>query len=248
MSDVTTADRTLVRQRPHGLPVMHQTWDKLLFLHWPVEKEQLRRLVPAGLEIDAWEGTAWIGVTPFTIRGIRPPLLPPLPMISNSHELNVRTYVQKDGVPGVWFLSLDASNALAVLGARIGFSLPYFRAEMELTMHGNRIDFRSARTHSSAAPAEFQATWQVGSPQPDAVPGTRDFFLIERYCLYASTGDRLYRAQIHHRPWPLCTASVDRLASNVIQSHGLPEPRGAPLVHAQSEPLQVWTWRPKRID
>ena len=240
-------NRTAIRQRPKGWPIMHQTWDKLLFLHWPVEADQLRQLIPAELEIDTWDGTAWLGVTPFTIRGVRPPLLPALPALSTSHELNVRTYVHKDGVPGVWFLSLDASNALAVWGARVSFFLPYFRAKMELQATGSQLDFHGVRTHDGAAPAEFQASWRLGPRLPEAMPDTRDFFLIERYCLYTSSGDHLYRARIHHQPWPLCHADVERLNSSVIESHGLPSPQQPPLVHAQAEPLQVWVWPPKRI-
>lgn len=235
-----------MRQRPSGCPVMHQVWDKLLFLHWPVEVEQLRPLVPEGLEIETWEGTAWIGVTPFTIRGIRPPFFPPLPVLSRSHELNVRTYVTRDGVPGVWFLSLDASNALAVWGARLGFSLPYFRAQMELNA-GRSIDFHSRRTHADAPPASFRARWHVGARLPEAAPNTREFFLIERYALYSESGGRLYRARIHHRPWPLASARVEQLTSTMLSSHGLPEPRDEPLLHAQAEPFDVEVWSPKRV-
>lgn len=186
-------------------------------------------------------------MTPFTIRGIRPPLLPRLPILSNSHELNVRTYVHRDGVPGVWFLSLDASNSLAVWGARIGFFLPYFRAEMKLEAQGDKIGFSSRRTHTGAAAAEFQATWRLGPRLPEAAPETRDFYLIERYCLYTSSGDRLYRSRIHHRPWPLRSAEIEQLSSSLFQSHGLAEPQQAPLVHAQAEPLEVRIWPPERI-
>lgn len=247
MSAVSMTARTSLRQRPVGWPTMHQTWDKLLFFHWPVDAGQLRRLIPAGLELDTWEGAAWIGVTPLTIRGIRPPLLPPLPVVSASHELNVRTYVHKDGVPGVWFFSLDASNPLAVWGARLGYFLPYFHANMKLEASGHRIEFRSLRNDRQGTPAGFQAVWHIGSRLPDAAPGTREFFLIERYCLYATRGGSLYRARIHHQPWPLARANVERLSSSVIESHGLPEPEQAPLVHALAQPLRVSIWPPKRV-
>lgn len=247
MSDLTMIERTSMRQPPRGWPVMYQTWDKLLFLHWPVDVERLRPLVPAGLEIDTWEGTAWVGVTPFTIRGIRPPLMPPLPGISTSHELNVRTYVQRDGQPGVWFLSLDASNSLAVWGARISYALPYFRAKMKMEIEKERINFHSQRTHADAARAEFHARWQLGPRIPEAVPNTRDFFLIERYALYSSSNGRLYRARIHHRPWPLRGAHVEQLDSTMLESHGLTQPQQAPLVHAQAEPLRVRVWPPRRV-
>jgi len=116
-----------IRTRPSGWPVMYQTWDKLLFLHWPIAAELLRPLIAPRLCLDTFEGRAWVGVTPFTMWGIRPTLLPSLPVLSQSHELNVRTYVHMEDVPGVWFFSLDASNALAVLGARLFLDSRTFR-------------------------------------------------------------------------------------------------------------------------
>ena len=239
-------DRQSVRERPPGSPIMVQTWGKLLFLHWRVPAGVLRPLVPAGLEIDLFDGSAWIGMTPFTMWGIRPPRLPALPWVSRSHELNVRTYVHLDGVPGVWFLSLDASNPLAVIGARLGFHLPYFQARMRLRQAGDAVDFRSRRLHPGAPPAALEAAWVRGERLGQAAPGTLDFFLVERYCLYAARGDRLYRARIHHAPWTLHRAALTRLSSTMLQSHGLPAPADEPLPHAQGEPLTVGVWPLRR--
>src|SRR5215211_3176375 len=149
---------------------MMQTWGKLLFLHWRVPAGLLRPLVPAGLEIDLFDGSAWIGMTPFTMWGIRPARLPALPLVSRSHELNVRTYVHRDGVPGVWFLSLDASNPLAVVGARLAFHLPYFQARMRLRQAGPAIGFQSRRLHPGAPPAAVEAAWVRGEPVGQAAP------------------------------------------------------------------------------
>jgi uncharacterized protein YqjF (DUF2071 family) len=240
-------DRLAIRRRPSGLPIMHQTWDKLLFLHWPIPAEQLRPLIPARLQIDTWEGTAWIAITPLVVRGLRPPLLPALLLASRTLEINVRTYVHLNGVPGVWFFSLDAANPLAVWGARIGFSLPYFRASMRKKEQAGSLEYFSRRTHVGAPPAVLSVAWTRGEPMPERQPETRDFFLIERYCLYAASGDRLYRARIHHRPWPLCAAQLLRLESTMIESHGLPTPGNSPLLHAQAEPLHVEVWPPKRV-
>jgi uncharacterized protein len=123
-------DRLSIRTCPPGWPVMYQTWDQLLFLHWRVAAERLRPLIAPQLRLDMFEGRAWVSMTPFTMRGIRPIFLPSLPLVSQSHEINVRTYVLFDDVPGVWFFSLDASNTLAVFGARAALGLPYFRARM----------------------------------------------------------------------------------------------------------------------
>ena len=240
-------NRLSMRTRPPGQPIMHQTWGKLLFLHWPVPARALRPLIPGRLEIDTCEGTAWISVTPFTMWDIRLAMMPALPYLSTSHEVNVRTYVHLGGVPGVWFLSLDAGNALAVLGARLGFHLPYFQARMALEEEGRRIHFRSDRIHWGTSKAAFEAIWSRGESCPEAEPGTLDFFLIERYCLYAARGDRLYRGRIHHRPWPLCEVDLENLSSSMIASHGLPTPTEEPLLHGQRAPLHVSIWPPRRV-
>jgi uncharacterized protein len=240
-------DRLSIRTRPPGWPVMYQTWDKLLFLHWPVAADLLRPLIAPRLSLDTFEGQAWVSVTPFTMWGIRPVLLPPLPVVSQSHELNVRTYVHLDGVPEVWFFSLDASNALAVLGARVAYGLPYFRARMRLQEHPSDIQFTSIRTHTGAPAARFEATWARGDPLPPAVPESLDFFLVERYCLYSVRRGHLSRARIFHRPWPL--RRVERLSftSTMLESQGLPTPAEAPVLHAQGEPLRVGIWPPERL-
>jgi uncharacterized protein len=234
-------DRLSVRERPDGRSIMHQTWGKLLFLHWPVPVEAIRARLPPGLEMDTWEGTAWVGVTPFTMWGVRPPYLPAVPVLSETHELNVRTYVHHDGVPGVWFFSLDASNAVAVQGARLAFHLPYHRAEMRLDEEGDAIRFSSRRT-GEGAHAVLEAAWTRGAPRPEAEPGTRDFFLIERYCLYTEHDGSLRRSRIHHRPWSLRDARVDSLATTMLEANRLPTPDVPPLVHAQGRPLEVEVW------
>ena len=240
-------DRLSIRTRPPGWPVMYQTWDKLLFLHWPVAAERLRPLIAPRLSLDTFEGQAWVSVSPFTMWGIRPVLLPPLPVVSQSHELNVRTYVHCDGVPGVWFFSLDASNTLAVLGARAALGLPYFRARMRLQEEHAGIQFTSIRTHPGAPAARFEGTWARGEPLPLPLPDSLDFFLVERYCLYTVHWRRLYRVRIFHRPWPL--RCVERLSftSTMLESQGLPTSAEDPLLHAQGEPLRVGIWPPKRV-
>jgi uncharacterized protein YqjF (DUF2071 family) len=149
---VDVVDRFSIRERPPGLPIMHQHWGSLLFMHWPVPADLLRPLIPEPLVVDTHDGLAWVGITPFTMWGVRPAFAPPLPFLSESHELNVRTYVHLDGVPGVWFFSLDAGNAAAVLGARVAFHLPYFRARMSLERRDRTLYFSSRRASRRAAP------------------------------------------------------------------------------------------------
>jgi uncharacterized protein YqjF (DUF2071 family) len=244
---IDAVDRLSVRVRPPGWPIMYQSWGMLLFVHWPIPAESLRPLIPEPLVIDTFDGNAWVGITPFTMWGVRPVFSPPLPVLSRSHELNVRTYVHLDGVPGVWFFSLDANNPLAALGARLAFHLPYFTARMSLERRDRTVHFASRRTRLHAAPAEFEASWTVGNGLPRAEPGSLDFFLIERYCLYSARGDSLYRARIFHEPWPLHRARLLSCRSTMLESQGLPSPEGDPLLHQQGEPLKVRVWPRVRV-
>lgn len=231
-------DRLSIRERPDGLPLMHQKWGKLLFMHWRIEEKLLRPLIPAALAIDTYDGSAWIAVTPFTMWDIRASFLPPIPGTSAFHELNVRTYVHLDGVPGVWFFSLDATNTLAVWAARLSYHLPYFSAEMSLQQSGSEIAYSSKRIDS---PAELQTTWTIHEPLPESEPESLQFFLTERYCLYSARKDQLYRARIFHAPWSLRSATLLSLKSTIIESAGLPIPKDEPLLH-YSEAIAVDIW------
>jgi hypothetical protein len=226
---------------------MYQYWVKLLFLHWPLSAEALCPLIPDPLAIDTFDGAAWIGITPFTMWGVRPAFLPPIPFLGEFHELNVRTYVHLDGVPGIWFFSLDASNLVAALGARLTFHLPYFHARMSLERRSRSLRFASRRTRPHASPAEFEAAWTVGDRLSPSEPGTLRFFLTERYVLYSARKDALYRARIFHRPWPLHEARLLSCRSTMLESQGLPSTLDAPLVHQQGEPLKVRVWPGGRV-
>ncbi|MCA1591103.1 MAG: DUF2071 domain-containing protein [Acidobacteria bacterium] len=234
-------DRLSIRRRPRGLPIIRQWWGKLLFMHWPVPQELLRPLLPPALSIDTFDGRAWVGVVPFTMWGVRQSFLPPVPGVSAFHELNVRTYVHFDGVPGVWFFSLDAANPLAVWGARKFFLLPYYNARMSLRQQGRTITYSSQRTHRDATPAEFDATWTAGEPLESSRPDTLDFFLTERYCLYAARREELFRARIFHEPWPLRRAELTSHHSTMVEALGLPTPAGDPLLH-YADTLKVDIW------
>jgi len=250
---VTDLDRLAACERPVGRPLMHQSWGKLLFMHWRIDAECLRVLLPKQLEIDTFDGSAWIAIAPFTMWGIRtlPGLLPPIPGVSTMHELNVRTYVHFDRVPGVCFFSLDCNSAAAVLGARTFYFLPYYNADIKLKQEGLTIDYSLVRTderpQASGAgrlchvAAEFRAVWTIGERIPVSQPGSLEFFLTERYCLYSQRGGAVYRARIHHAPWPLQKASLSLLNSTMIESLGLATPRDSPLLH-YAEELKVDIW------
>lgn len=242
----TDPDRLAIRERPDGFPIMHQSWGKLLFMHWRIDDKLLRQLIPKQLKIDTFDGSAWIGVVPFTMWGIRASFLPPVPGTSAFHELNVRTYASLNGVAGVWFFSLDAANRLAVWAARKFYNLPYFNAEMELDQIDNAIRYSSRRVDRRGAPAHLQAAWAIGDPLPQSSRGSLEFFLTERYCLYSERKGEVYRARIQHKPWPLRKAQLNSFDSSMIESHGLPTPEGQPLLH-YCEELNVNIWPLRKI-
>ena len=237
-------DRLSIRERPKGFPLMHQNWGKLLFMHWRIDEDLLRPLIPERLQIDTFEGEAWIGVIPFTMWDVRPSFTPPVPWLSEFDEINVRTYVHYEGVPGVWFFSLDANSSVAVLGARTVFNLPYFNARISLEQEDNRIIYSSERTDEP--PADFKATWEIKEKLGQSDPDSLDFFLTERYCLYSAKRDRINRLRIHHRPWVLFEAEVESYNSTMIESHGLPTPAGQPFLH-YAEEIEVDFWSSEEV-
>ena len=245
-NDPDGLDRLAPRERPDGQPLMHQSWGKLLFMHWRIAAVELRPLIPEELEIDTFDGSAWIAVVPFTMWDTRalPPYVPAVPGFSAMHELNVRTYVYRDGVPGVWFFSLDCNSRAAVFGARTFFHLPYYHADIELEQEGNTIDYRLLRREPPAA--EFQCRWTIGDALLLSVPGSLELFLTERYWLYSQHAGRLYRGRIHHQPWPLRKATISSFSSSMIESQGLSTPAQAPLLH-YAEELTVDIWALQKV-
>jgi uncharacterized protein YqjF (DUF2071 family) len=237
-------DRVAATARPDSTPLMHQSWGKLLFIHWRVPVDLLRPHIPEEIGIDTFDGTAWIAITPFTLWNVRPVYMPPLPLISHFHETNVRTYVYRDGVPGVWFFSLDANSTFNVLAARTFYHLPYKRASIDLKQDNNTIDYRLRRP--AHRPAKLDARWAVGAPMPQSVPGSLEYFLTERYFLFTTSGDRLYRCRIYHNPWPLQQAELHHLETNLFTADGLAEPDVAPIVFGGG-PVYVDVWPLEQI-
>jgi uncharacterized protein len=224
---------------------MGQTWEQLLFMHWRLPAEILRPAVPAELPIDTFDGAAWIAVTPFDVLGVRLRWTPPLPRLSHFPELNVRTYTTIDGRPGIWFLSLDAGSAPAVHAARRLYRLPYFRARMEITRSGKRVGYRSSSASVDRPRAALHADYSPAGQTFTARPGTLEHFLCERYCLYALDGEhRLYRAEIHHPPWPLQRAEATIHENTMTAPFGIELPAERPLLHyASRQDVAIWPLR-----
>lgn len=229
--------------RPWPLPedawVMAQTWDDLLFAHYRVPAEALARHVPQGLEVDQYDGTGWVGVTPFVLTGFRLRGTVPLPRVSTFPELNVRTYVTAEDKPGIWFFSLDTSSRLAVEGARRAYKLPYFHARMSVDRRGGTIEYASERAAGEGR--RFEARYRPVGETFNAEPGSLEYFLTERYCLYALDRGALHRADIHHPPWPLQVAEAE-IAVNTMAPPGLELPPDRPLCHfARRQDVLIWS-------
>jgi uncharacterized protein len=227
--------------------VMAQTWLDLLFAHWAVPAEVLRPHLPAALPIDTYEGSAWLGITPFEVSGLRPRGMTPVPRLSRFPELNVRTYTILDGKPGIWFFSLDAARASAVAGARLTYRLPYFHADMEIERAAGSVRYRSERSPRAGHPAALRASYAPSGPAAPPTAGTLEHWLTERYCLY-TVGRRgqIMRAEIHHPPWPLQPA-VATWQQNTMSPPGVRLPAHEPLLHfARRQDVLIWPPRARK--
>lgn len=242
----------LAGHRPYPLPpgpwALSMRWHDLLFMHWPVPEDWLRPLMPSALSLDTFDGSAWLGVVPFRMSGVRPRFVPEVPWLSAFPELNVRTYVTAEGRPGVWFFSLDAHNPVAVRLARLTFGLPYFDARMSCEAAADEVRYSSVRTHRGAPKAAFAARYRpVGEPF-DSGPGTLEHFLTERYCLYAP--DRrggVRRGEVHHRLWPLQPAEAEVETLEMTGQIGVRLPDTEPVLHFARH-LDVLAWLPRRLE
>jgi uncharacterized protein YqjF (DUF2071 family) len=207
-------------------------WHDLLFCHWPIPPAVLRPFIPPALEIDTFDGQAWIGVVPFHMTGVRPRFVPALPGLSAFAEINVRTYVTTGGKPGVWFLSLDAAHRLAVWGARLTFHLPYYYARISVRENQGRFSYESCRCHRGGGEAQFAAVYGPTGEPYQSSRGSIDHWLTERYCLYAEDRQgRVFRGEIHHNHWPLQPAAAEIQSNTMIAPLGIELPNTAPLLH-----------------
>ena len=231
--------------RPWPVPsrpwTWRQSWQDLLFAHWAVPSASVRALVPAELELQSFDGSCWMGVVPFRMAGVMRRPLPDLPWVSAFPELNVRTYVERDGKPGVWFFSLDATNPLAVWAGRRYFHLPYHRARIAIAQSDSEVSYESTRPG-----ADFRAVYRPSSEVFRAAPGSLEHWLTERYCLYARAPDgSIWRNDVHHHPWPLQHATAEIHRNTMLAIHGIEAPPQEPLLHFATR-LDVVVWDGER--
>ncbi len=217
----TTEQRLEERVRPAGQPAMYQRWAELLFIHWAVEPADIQRTLPEGLTVDVFQGRAWIGLVPFFMQQVRPRFCPAVPGLSDFLEVNVRTYVHDAlGRPGVWFYSLDCNQWLAVKLARRFFHLPYEHARQQAVKSADGwLDYRSERI---GAGPESHFRYRAAGAHTAAEPGTLEFFLVERYRLYAhdARADRLWTGRVAHAPYEIAAAEVTACDGRLLQAAG----------------------------
>jgi uncharacterized protein YqjF (DUF2071 family) len=226
---------------PSGPWLMFQSWQDLMFVHWPVPAAVLRPLVPPPLTLEEFDGTAWVAVTPFVLRGLRVRRLPPFP---DFPEMNFRTYVRFGDVPGIHFFSLDAANRLAVAGARTFYRLPYKSAVMRVSREGPAIQYQSRRPNGSA---RLAARYHPVGPTFQPGPGTLEHFLTERYALYVVLrSGSVLRGDIQHPPWDLRAAEADILVNTVPEAEGVGIPDGEPLLHFSAR-QDTLIWPPRVV-
>ena len=233
----------IIDHRPFPLSegpwIMQQTWEDLLFAHWKLPREILEKRIPPTLEPDTYNGESYIAVTPFKMRDVRFRLLPPIPSATNFLEVNVRTYVKKNGKPGIYFFSLDASSTLSAIGARLGINLPYHIAEMSVTEADGTFNYSSYRKDE---PAELEVSYKPVSEVFESASGSIEEFLTERYCLFQNIGEkRLIEIDIHHLKWPLQNAVAVFAKNTLARPAGIKLPDEMPLLHfSKSVKAAIW--------
>jgi uncharacterized protein YqjF (DUF2071 family) len=221
-------DRVAPTHRPPSRNDGTQRWESLLFCHWEVSPELLRPLIPAQLEIDTFQGTAYIGVVPFKMRKIRPRWLPSA-LAVNFLETNVRTYVLYNNQPGVYFFSLDANSVSAVLAARVGWSLPYYYATMSADQHDGLQQYRSRRWGGQAS---HDVSFRVSDELGPSVEGSREHFLLERYLMFTERRNQIEVGQVYHQPYHVYLATVEKISDSLVTAAKLPNiDRRPDLVH-----------------
>ena len=205
---------------------MYQTWERLLFLHWAVDPADVQHTLPPGLTVDTFDGKAWLGVVPFFMKSVRPRFCPPVPWLSFFLEANLRTYVHDaHGNAGVWFYSLDCNQRLAVWTARTFFHLPYENATMAARVEGDRVDYRfTRRGHEAGSRFVYEPTGTAAAAPPESL----EFYLAERYLLFAETPRGVVTGRVHHTPYPLQSVDVLQWDDRLITMAGFDSPARSP--------------------
>ncbi len=224
-------------------PFLAMDWRDALFLHWTVAPDSLRAAIPVDLELDTYDGTAWVSIVAFRIAAARPYRFPAALGLPAFGEINLRTYVRGAAKDGVWFFSLDAASALAVAGGRRIVHLPYFNARIDATWTATGCRYRSERRDGRSGAAPFAVSARFGGDVRVGAPGSLDAWLVERYCFYTvDPHGRTVRGDVHHPPWLLRDATAEVAKNGLLSAAGITPQTDEPLVHA-SPGVATRAWR-----
>ena len=223
---------------------MDQCWEDLLLLHWPVDESLIKKSLPPDLEVDLCEGQSWVSVVGFKLTGLR---ISPFRWLSwpGFWEINLRTYVRdKFGNKGIWFYSLDSSDELAVVGARMLYGLPYNYARTQGTSHKSKISFSSSRNfHHQSADAEFEGTFSTVKKKPRHVHSKLDCFLLDRYRFWSRRkfSHTSGSAQVKHIPYDADYTLHAEYKGELFSSQGFDEPNSKPVLghYCKGFPVQA---------
>lgn len=235
------------RPLPSGRWALTQRWNDLLFAHWPVPAAAISALLPEWLEVDTFQGSAWLGVVPFWLDRIKIRGVPQVPGVRSFPDLNLRTYVRDryTGTPGIYCFSLDASNLVAIAVARLFYHLPYYWAEMRLEQQSDREFGFYSRRLLAGRQIVFKARYRGLGPTrktAECRSGTFEYFMTERNCLFSSNrAGQPVRANLHYVPWPLEEAEADIEHNDLPSTIGIKLPDIEPILH-YSRRLAVYIW------
>lgn len=220
-----------VQYRQYPLPdepwLHYQEWYNNIMLHWKIDKDTINQYIPQGIELDLFEGDAYVSIIAFSVKKLRPRFLPPFPYLSNFHEVNLRTYVIRDGKPGIYFLSIEAEKLLPALFARFFIGLPYKKSLLK----------RESNYYFAQSNAGTQLELSYSSGELIIEKSELDLWLTERYCLYEQTKGKLFRIDIHHKPWILSDPLIN------IQKLQYPFCQGNPVYVHYSHKIEVLFWK-----
>lgn len=227
-----------------GRPVMRMRWERLAFLHWAFDPADVQRLLPGSLRVETFGGAAWVGLVPFFMR-VATPSGHGVPWASQFCETNVRTYARdRDGRPGIWFLSLDAARLGAVAVARGSYRLPYFWSRMRLAIRGEEVAYACRRRWPGPRGTVSRVRVRIGDRYDAAELTDQDHFLTARWVLFSVRGDRQRFSRACHQPWPLYRAQARAVDDGLLAAAGLPPPREEPVTH-YSPGVDVAVGRPE---
>jgi uncharacterized protein YqjF (DUF2071 family) len=201
--------------------VLFMTWRDLLFASWRVPAEALRSKVPPELELDTFDGSAWVTLVPMRVTDMHWRGIPPIPGMDGFRELNLRTYIKRKDRPGVYFLSIDCPASYSDWIARHFFGVPYYEAQIATYNDGATFHIASERTQKDKPPAALFAKFRPESASAPPMPGTLDSFLVERYSLYFVGGGKVYRGDIQHDQWLLHNAELELDVNTISTAAGL---------------------------